>query len=52
MGACGINCDFVEPTNPASIPEEGHISGVPGWAWKEVAGSQRSGSAAVICDSS
>ena len=35
-----LNHDFGEPTNPPSIPEKGHISGIPGLAQKEVAGSQ------------
>ena len=40
---------LVSPPNPSSIPESSHISGVPGWAQKEVAESQRSGVAALGC---
>ena len=39
----------VSPPNPSSIFEHSHISGIPGWAQKEVAGSQRSGLAALGC---
>ena len=51
IGTCGINHNFFDPTNPSSIPKEGQISGVPGWAQKEEAGSQRSGSVVLSCDS-
>ena len=51
IGACRINCDFGEPTNPSSIPVKVTFSGIPGWAQKEVAGSQRSGLAVWSCGS-
>ena len=47
----GQTVTLVNPLNPSSIPEYCHISGIPGWAQKEVAESQRSGLAALGCGS-
>ena len=39
----GINHNLVEPTHPFSVPMPVTFSHIPGWAQKEVTGSQRSG---------